>query len=53
MIRLYSIGDLPASACVGTRFSVFEKGSLAVYVNEAEWSQEMGQEITARLVQEN
>ena len=53
MIRLYSIGDLPASACVGTRFSVFEKGSLAVYVNEAEWTQEMEQEITARLVQEN
>lgn len=53
IIRLYSVGDLPSSACVGTRFSLFEKGSLVVYVNEAEWTAEMEQEITARLVQEN
>lgn len=53
MIRLYSVGDLPSSACVGTRFSLFEKGSLVVYVNEAEWTAEMEQEIAARLVQKN
>ena len=51
VIRLYSVGDLPSSACVGTRFSLFEKGSLVVYVNESEWTEEMEESISARSVQ--
>lgn len=50
IIRLYSVGELPSSACVATNFDIFASGSRAVYVNEAEWTEEMQEAIEARAV---
>ncbi|MBQ4044302.1 MAG: hypothetical protein IJD06_09955 [Clostridia bacterium] len=40
-VIVYSVGEYPASTCIATNFDVFAPGTLLLYVNEAEWTEDL------------